>query len=170
MDVPMPLSVGVARGTWEHAESGGLLGSAGDGHAWALLGEMPETGMVRATIRFDVGASEVGLLLRASRGLDRYYRLRIDPTRQRIVFERFPKGDYETFIVERPLAVAPGVPIELTLLFDGSAFVAYLDGTVALSCRGSDHVRGQLGAFVTGAGVHLEGLEMHTRATAPDQK
>ena len=53
-----------------------------------------------------------------------------------------------------------GRTVELTLLIDGSAFVAYLDGEVALTCRGSDHVRGALGAFVSGGDLTVSGLEV----------
>ncbi|MFH1084266.1 MAG: GH32 C-terminal domain-containing protein, partial [Chloroflexota bacterium] len=81
--------------------------------------------------------------------LDGYYQLRLEPANQRLVVDRWPRPGDQSFLLERPLALAPDRPVRLRVLVDGTCLVAYANDAVALSCRMYDHRQGRLGLFVS---------------------
>lgn len=134
--------------------------SAPDGHASVLsLEDAPHA--FRLTARFDVaaGTREYGLLLRASVDGDEGYVLRLEPHRQRLVLDRWPRrqtgteqwqisGDVPFAVeLERPCALEPGVH-ELDVIVDGDLCVATVDDATVLSTRLYDRTDGRVGAFV----------------------
>lgn len=145
---PIPLTLGAEIGEW--AQRAEITGSAGDGYAWTSLGKMPPVCMIEATLTFDEHVRDFGLVLRSDAAGERYYRIRLEPARQRVVFDRYPRPGEEAFVAERPVALAAGRPVHVRVFADRSAFVIYVDDRVALSWRGYDHIRGAVGLFVTG--------------------
>ena len=143
----IPLRPQPVLGPWRVAGdtfTGGAVGRA----ASLLLGDLPSTCLVEAECDFAAGTASAGLLLRADATADHYYQLRIEPARQRIVFDRWPRPGDQAFMVERPLSLSPGTPVRFRVLLDDTGVVAYVNDRIALSCRMYDHRAGQLGLFV----------------------
>jgi beta-fructofuranosidase len=115
--------------------------------AATLLAEMPERCKIEATVRFFDPAMTCGVLLRASDTLDSYYQVRLEPARQRIVFDRCPRPGGQPFMLERPVQLQPDTPVRIRCFVDDSAVVVYVDETTALSCRMYDHSVGSAGLF-----------------------
>jgi len=80
--------------------------------------------------------------------LDVYYQIRWEPDRRRVVFDHSQRRGGESFMIERPVETPPGGSVDLKVFVEGSVVVAYVDGSVALSCRAYDRRGGQLGLFV----------------------
>ena len=153
-------------GTWAAGDE--IVGSPGDGFGWYRLGAMPDSCLLQTTVVFSDEMQDCGVVLRADDNLDRCYQLRLEPRRQRVVFDRRPHrftnpflpevdrafGNAPDFVVERPVSVSPGVPVHLRVIVDGSAIVAYIDD-VGLTARGYDYADGSWGLFVTGGTVRF---------------
>jgi len=119
-----------------------------DGFSYLHLASMPEACSVEATISVAPGTRSVGVVIRADDALERYYQVRIEPERRRVVFDRWPRPGDQPFVFERPLPGDSGGTYRLRVLVDGSAVVAYVDDRVALSCRGYG-AGGAVGLFVS---------------------
>jgi beta-fructofuranosidase len=113
------------------------------------LAEMPEECLIETEVFLAPGTQSAGLLLRASDDLERYYQVRLEPHRQRMVVDRWPRPGDQPFLVERPLLLREGHPVRLRILVDGTCLVIYANDEVALSCRLYDHRQGSLGLFAS---------------------
>jgi beta-fructofuranosidase len=116
-------------------------------------------------VRFQPGTRGCGLMLRASKDYESAYYLRLEPSRQRLVFDSWPRSGDVPFAVEleRPLKLAAGQPVHLTVLIDGTVCVTYAGGTVAMNTRLYNLKEGEWGVFVedgeaafSDAAVYLE--------------
>ena len=92
--------------------------------------------------------------------LEAYYHVRLEPCRQRLVFDRWPRPGDQSFMLERPLFAHSGEPVTLRLLFDGTCLVVYANDEVALSTRLYDHRAGQWGLFVTEGEGHFRRVSL----------
>lgn len=151
----------------EAIPSGSVL-DAPDGYADALTpSDAPSS--FRVVARFDIaaGTSECGVILRASPDGDEGYILRLEPKRNRLVFDRWPRtltgteqwqisGDVPFAVeLERPCRLEPGVH-ELEVIVDGDLCVATVDDAVVLSTRLYDRPSGRVGVFVGEGSVTVE--------------
>ncbi|MCC7206023.1 MAG: DUF4975 domain-containing protein, partial [Anaerolineae bacterium] len=146
-------------GTWRVGADTLQTDTAGT-FAWCKLAEMPDPCCIEATVRCTDDTRGCGLVLRGDAGLDRGYVLRIEPFRQRITFERFPRPGDEPPIIERSIVVTSHQPIRLRVFAEGSVIVAYVDDRVALSTRGYEHVDGVCGVFVSEGKAAFSGLKV----------
>jgi len=135
-------------GTWD-IQNGVLKANVLDAFAWCQLGEMPSPCYIEATMRFSDDTRSFGLVLQADKTLDAGYLVRLEPGRQRVVFERFPRPGDEPPIIERPLNLNSTQPVKVQVLVEGSVIVIYVDDVVALSTRGYEHQNGDFGVFVS---------------------
>ena len=164
---PAPLAPQPVLGSWEvQGESAQTV--AVDRYALMTLGEMPAECLVEATVTFTPGTTNCGLMLRASDDLESYYQVRLEPTRNRVVLDRWsPHFSVTTtnppLMFERRVVLEPDRPIKVQLLVDGTALVVYVDERVALSGRIYDRREGGLGLFVTEGEVRFDGVRMATR-------
>lgn len=154
---------------------GGTILDARDGYATALAGSEPD-GAVRIVAVLDIeeGTSECGLLLRTSEDGDEGYALRLEPKRERLVFDRWPRlhtgseqwqisGDVPFELeLERPCRLEPGEHL-LEVILDGDICVATLDDAVTMSTRLYDRPSGRLGVFVGEGTVTITDLSVFTR-------
>ena len=156
------------------AVSSGTVLTAPDGYADLVLPEaVPPAFRVDAVFDIAAGTTECGLLLRASGDGDEGYVLRLEPRRNRLVFDRWPRrrtggeqwqisGDVPFAIeLERPVTLEPG-PHRLEVIVDGDLCVATVDGAVTLSTRLYDRTTGGVGAFVGEGSATVLGLEVST--------
>lgn len=156
----------------------GTVFSAPDGYADALsTADAPDS--FRLVTRFDIapGTTECGVLLRASADGDEGYVLRLEPKRDRLVFDRWPRSSTGTeqwqisgdvpFAVEleRPCHLAPGRH-ELEVIVDGDLCVATVDDAVVLSTRLYDRPTGRVGVFVGEGTVTVEECTLLERRDA----
>lgn len=134
--------------------------SAPDGYAQILSDDEPEDSF-RLVARFDIDARtrECGVVLRVGDDGESGYTLRLEPQRDRLVFDRWPRrttgteqwqisGDVPFVIeLERPVDLEPGEH-ELEVIVDGELCIATVDDRAVLSTRLYDHPTGRVGAFV----------------------
>ncbi|MEZ4670369.1 MAG: glycoside hydrolase family 32 protein [Anaerolineae bacterium] len=135
-------------GRWGE-QNGALAVNVTGAFGWCRLGKMSSTCMIETTVRFTEDTRSCGLILRADHTLTEGYLIRLEPGRQRIVFERFPRPGDEPPIIERPLPLNSDTPVHLRVLVEGSVIVIYANDEVALSTRGYDHPAGDFGLFVS---------------------
>lgn len=137
-------------GQWK-LEGGIAYAEAADSFACAYAGPLPDPCKLSATIAFGPDTRGCGLVLRADEKLEQGYMLRLEPGRNRIVMDQWPrKGDVPYAVgMERPALLVPGKPVELSVYIEGEVFVAYVDGEIALSTRLYDFKAGGWGVFVS---------------------
>lgn len=145
-------------GEWTRTDHG-LRAVAPDGLAAAVTGPVPDQYLLEATIQAAPGTVECGVVLRASADASEGYLLRIEPRRNRLVLDRWPRlrtgpaqwqisGDVPFLPeLERPLRPAGG-RYQLRVVVDGTICVAYVNDEVALSTRIYDRRSGGIGLFV----------------------
>jgi beta-fructofuranosidase len=114
-------------------------------------GKLPEIAMLEATAIFTDPTRAFGVMLRTSSDFETGYYVRVEPHRQRLVFDAWPrKGDCPQMIeLERQIHVEPGKPVQIAIYVDGSICEVYLDNQVAMSARMYNHVEGDWGLFVS---------------------
>jgi beta-fructofuranosidase len=148
------ISVKPRIGHWRTSTDGNqsISATADSGFAWASFHQMSDAGatvLVEATMQFSANTRSVGLILQSDAALEHYYQLRLEPGRQRVVFDRSPRLGDEPPIIERPIHLPADTSTRLQVLLDGSVIVAYVNGEVALSTRGYEHKHGVIGIFVS---------------------
>jgi beta-fructofuranosidase len=152
---PVPIIFKDGLGEWSWEENA-LSGKVGDGFGACRLGPMPDQCRITATVTCTPGTRACGVLLRADEDLEGCYEVRWEPGRSRVVFDRWPRkagptvfpGLADAFVLECPLSMALGEPVELRIIVDGTIVVVYVNNEVALSTRAYNHGHGEWGLFV----------------------
>lgn len=135
--------------------------------------DMPAT--FRATVRFRLtdDSDECGVVLRSTPDADTAYSIRLEPRRNRMVFDRWPRqrtgdgqwevsGDVPHIIeLERPCDLGVGEHV-LDVIVDGDICVANLDRSVVLSTRIYDLTAGRFGVFATEGVMEVEEITIST--------
>ncbi len=158
------------------ATAAGFALDAPDGYgALVTRDALPDQFYATVRLSLDVGTTECGLLLRTSADGDAGYIVRIEPRRNRMVFDRWTRpgadaaqwqmsGDVLFALeLERPCDLRSGEHL-LEVVVDGDLCVVTLDRSVSLSTRIYDHPTGRLGLFVGEGGVTFSELGVRTRA------
>ncbi|MBX3062267.1 MAG: DUF4975 domain-containing protein [Anaerolineae bacterium] len=145
-------------------KSGVVSANAVGGFAWAALNSMPVSSLLETTITCSPETRAVGVIVRADEALDRYYQIRIEPGRQRIIFDRSPRPGDEAPIIERPLQLIENAPVRLQVLVEGSVIVIYINDQVALSTRGYEHREGTYGLFVSEGSATFSDIRLSAAA------
>lgn len=148
-------------GSWQ-TQNDELVSEFDDGFSAGLLGAMPGVCRIECEINCVVETRACGLLLRAGDDLESYYQLRWEPGRHRIVFDRWPRPGDVPFMLERPLTMPAGESLQLKVILDGTAVVAYANDTIALSCRLYTDRTGQLGVFVGEGQATFTDIKLYT--------
>ena len=89
-------------------------------------------------------------MLRGSEDLEEAYYIRLEPGRNRLVLDEWPRPGDVPFMVEleRPIPLITGKPVDLKVFVDGTICEVYANGKVAMSARLYNRYRGQWGLFV----------------------
>jgi len=116
----------------------------------AAAGPMPDRCKIEATLEFSEGTRGCGLMLHLGDDSDSCYYVRLEPTRSRLVLDKWPRPGDAQFMVEfeRPLALKPGKPIDIKIVADGTISEIYVAGKIAMSTRMYDLKQGRWGVFV----------------------
>jgi beta-fructofuranosidase len=140
--------------------------------ACALAGTMPKRCAISADVTFDSGTRGVGFMLRTNPDVDGTYYLRVEPNRNRLVFDLWMPGartpqipHYPHFLEsERPLEVQPGQPFRMKILADDTVCVAYINDRIALTARMYNLRSGEWGVFVNEGSAAFEHIRLMTGA------
>ena len=155
-------------GQWEQAGSTYTITSP-LGYAYGTTGQLPTCCLISAQYRFQIDTRRLGLILRASKRLDKGYTIQIEPDRNRVVFKSYPFPDehggkilpYEVEL-ERPLELMPDHTYSLQLVLDHSIGELYLNDQVAMSMRLYDLKEGDLVFFVADGEASFENINIRT--------
>lgn len=129
----------------------------------ATLGAMPDECLISCEVTGEQHG-DLGLLFRVGDELEHGYMLRIEPSRGRIAFDRWPRPSMEyPFLVERPLSLESDELVKLRVLVDGTGIVAYANDEVALSCRMYEFRTGATGVFATECAARFANVSIRTR-------
>ena len=138
--------------------------------ACALAGTMPKRGAISADVTFDSGTRGVGFMLRTNPDVDGTYYLRVEPNRNRLVFDLWMPGartpqipHYPHFLEsERPLELQPGQRFRMKILADDTVCVAYINDRIALTARMYNLRSGEWGVFVNEGSAAFEHISLMT--------
>jgi beta-fructofuranosidase len=163
--VPFEFQPGVGR---NEITAEGVNVDALDSFACSPAGAMPGLCRIEATVTFTEGTKGCGLMLRTSPDLDSTYYLRLEPTRNRLVFDSWPRaGDVPYWVeTERPAAMRAGVPAKLQVFVEGSLCVVYVNERIAMSTRMYDRATGAWGVFVNQGSAKFTNLRVWEREMA----
>ncbi len=148
-------------GEWR-TESASFSSEAVDGFAACTLAEMPIAALIEARITAQPQTRGCGLLLRCADDMERYYQIRWEPGRQRVVVDRWPRPGDEPYMLERLIPGGAAESLQLKVFVDGTVLVVYINDSVALNCRMYDHASGQLGLFVSEGGAVFDQVTMRS--------
>lgn len=135
---------------------------------------LPDPCFITTTIAIEPGTQACGLLLRTDNTAEAGYELRLEPSRNRIVFDRWPRGRTgpaqwqargdkpHAVELERPCPLQPGQH-GVQVMLDGSACVAIVDNHIALSTRLYDQPSGRVGIFTCDGEVRITEMSINTR-------
>jgi beta-fructofuranosidase len=145
---PSPLTVSSTFGPCTKESETYTLGN-GRSTAAILFETLPEACTVKVRFTPAETGLDFGLILRADKEYNSYYRVKLDPLYNRLITDRVSKFDSCTHAyveTERPFPIQPGREIELTLVLEGSVLEVY-GGGVATSFRMFDFKGPCLGIY-----------------------
>lgn len=125
-------------------------------------GTMPPRCKIEATVEFAEGTRGCGVMLRASEDLDSAYYIRLEPAKNRLVFDSWPRvGDVPHWVeLERPIHLKANVPVKLKVFVDGTVCVIYADEKIAMSTRLYDLEQGDWGVFVDEGAARFSDIDV----------
>ncbi len=144
---------------------GGVRVAALDGFGCAVAGALPERCRIEVAVALEPNTRGAGIMLRCSEDLEAAYYLRIEPGRQRLVFDSWPRPGDVPFAVEleRPLPLTPGQSVTLQLFVEGTLCVVYAAGKIAMTVRLYNRPAGQWGVFVNEGAARFHDLRLLVR-------
>ncbi len=121
-----------------------------DSFGCATAGTPSEPCKIETTVEFTENTRGCGIMFRADDDLEEAYYIRLEPRRNRLVLDSWPRaGDVPFWVeLERPLSLIAGKPVELKIVVDGSICEVYANNKVAMSTRMYNRHTGQWGVFV----------------------
>lgn len=124
--------------------------------------------LLEATVTFQSPTRGCGLLLRTAEDWQTGYQIRLEPGRQRLVLDSWPRPGDIPFLVEleRPIALEPDVPITIQVFVDGTVCEVYVDRKIALSARLYNLTAGGWGLFVQEGRADFEDVKLFTPPSA----
>jgi beta-fructofuranosidase len=128
-------------------------------------GKMPEKCRISATVVFDKPPRNFGCMLRSSDDLDKGYYIRLEPNRNRLVYDMWPRTTNELPQMaefERVVTFKPGAPVLIEIFTDKSMGMVYINHSVAMNFRAYDIPEGNWGFFVTEGTARFKNIELAT--------
>lgn len=143
------------------ASDGSLILDAQGGHRVAMTdSSYPGTMRFSCEIEWDGTLEAAGVMLRGSPDGDQHYAIRLEPERNRVVLDSWPRkklGDMQWQVsgdvpyaveLERPCTLDVGTH-KIDVITEGSSLVVTVNDQVAMSARLYDHPAGHIGVFAT---------------------
>jgi beta-fructofuranosidase len=146
-----------------HFENEAMTITAPESFGAATIGAMSDRCKVVATLNFAEQTRACGLMLKLGDDLDSCYYVRLEPERQRVVFDTWPRASDVPFMagMERPISLTAHKSIDIKVIVDRTACVIYVGDRVAMSTRTYSPLPGKFGAFVAGGSVRLEKIGIY---------
>lgn len=134
------------------------------GFGCATAGGMPSICKIEATVEFEPNTRGCGLMLRVNDTFESAYFVRLEPLRNRLVFDSWPRpGDLPFWVeLERPIRLEPQQPVEMKVLVDGTVCVIYVANKIAMSTRLCNLKEGSWGVFATEGSARFSNLRVST--------
>jgi beta-fructofuranosidase len=128
----------------------------------STAGSLPSRCKIAATVDFEENTRGCGLMLRARDNFDSGYFIRLEPARDRLVFDSWPRpGDVPFWVeLERPMRLEPQRPVDLKVFVDGTVCVVYAANKIAMSTRLYDLKQGGWGVFVNEGSVRFRNVQI----------
>ncbi|MFT4122254.1 MAG: GH32 C-terminal domain-containing protein [Microbacteriaceae bacterium] len=152
-------------------------GSGAEDRYAAWLGpDLPSQAVIAIEIDIAADTRSCGVLLRSSADGESTYALRLEPARDRMVIDRWPRGRTgseqwqilgdvpHSVELERPVRLQPGRH-RLEIHLDADVCVAVIDGGVALSTRLYDRLDGRIGLFAQDGAFTVNTAAISTRVS-----
>jgi beta-fructofuranosidase len=132
--------------------------------ACSPAGLMPLQCKIEATVVFERNTHGCGLMLRVSEDLDSAYYIRLEPLRNRLVLDTWPRSGDTPFEagLERPITLSSGRPVDLKVFVDDTICVVYADNRVAMNTRLYDLKHGRWGVFAKEGSAKFQNLRIST--------
>ncbi len=159
-----PVKMHASLGKYTEIDNGVVLSAPGT-YACTAYGPMPERCKVEATVTFIEPTRAGGIMLRASDDLEKAYYIRLEPTRNRLVFDMWPRAGDVPYMpeLERPITVPLDQPVKMKVIVDGTCCEVYVNDQVALSTRLYDLKAGQWGVFASEGKARFEQLACYAQ-------
>lgn len=143
----LPLEPKPVLGTWKE-EASGFIGMRQDGFGWMQLGDIDGTLLLETSVTWKEDTAALGFMIHTSgEQLEKWCQLRMEPSRGRIVMERYNQIDGDQFYLdERRITFAENCA-DLKLLVSGNIMQVYVNDT-ALTTRCYGALGGGIGLFV----------------------
>jgi beta-fructofuranosidase len=128
----------------------------------ATAGSMPSRCKIEATVNVEANTRGCGLMLRAGDTFDAAYYVRLEPARNRLVLDSWPRpGDVPFWVeLERPIRLEPQQPVDLKVFVDGTVCVVYVANKIAMSTRLYDLKQGGWGVFVNEGSARFRNVQI----------
>jgi len=156
--VAVPARFETQIGQWE-VDDGTLTAHAVDSFGYCRIGQIRPSCCIETTVRFSESTRGCGVMV-GSDDLNAYYQIRLEPDRDRIVLDRWPRPGDEPFMLERPIRLRAGSSVKLSILKEGSIIVIYVDDRVSLTARGYALTGGSCGLFVSEGEAVFTGISL----------
>jgi beta-fructofuranosidase len=126
---------------------------------------MPETCRISTSMIFSKPPRELGCMLRCSDDLEKCYYIRLEPGKNRLVFDMWPRRVSETnqmVELERYVVLKAGTPITMQVFIEANKGVVYVNDEVAMNFRAYDLPEGNWGFFVNDGTARFRNIELST--------
>ncbi|HTJ11931.1 MAG TPA: family 43 glycosylhydrolase [Dinghuibacter sp.] len=161
-----PASFATGAGSWKADGSDVTLKGRGS-YAVASAGTLPSPCLITATLTPpSAGQGDFGLWFYGDMAFDQAYYIRFEPSRGRMVFDKWPRERSEVpqmAELERVLPFPPGDSMHIRCIIDGTLGVMYVNDTVAMNFRAYDFSRRGWGFFAGDADVRITDVEVRVR-------
>jgi beta-fructofuranosidase len=158
-ELPILFSSGI--GNWQII-NGEVEMTAGDSFTCAVAQDMPIRCKITINLTFNEHTSGCGIMLRTNDDLENAYYIRLEPFRNRLVFDSWPrKGDRPYKIeLERPIKLAENKSYNIKIFIDDNICVVYLDNKIAMSNRIYNLKKGRWGIFTNDGKTTFRNIKM----------
>lgn len=128
-------------------------------------GALPATCKLSTSVVFTDGTQDFGCMLRCSNDLESAYYIRLEPARNRLVFDMWPRSINEVMQMvelERQVKLTPGKPVTIQVLLDGTKGVVYVNNMVAMNFRAYNLATGDWGLFASQGRAVFSDISLNT--------
>nr|WP_300864311.1 family 43 glycosylhydrolase [uncultured Acetatifactor sp.] len=147
------------RGSYEEREDGFVLEEP-SGTGSILVSGISGTCIIAFDILFSRGTDSGGIMVKArGEGAEGYY-LRLEPGRNRFLFDREPCYPHEKAEIQRFVGIAAESWHSVKVILDGTCLLAYLDDKYALSARMYDFDSDKMLFFVNDGQARVRNLKV----------
>ncbi|MCE3200338.1 glycoside hydrolase family protein [Paenibacillus sonchi] len=135
-------------GVWD-SDTAAITGKEPYGFGWTELGRMAGDCLIEASVQWSSDTQACGIMLHTSgAGLEKWCQVRLEPQRNRLIFDRSNKFDgHHLFVEERYLLLDGSSGADIKIVASGNIIIIYVNNT-ALATRAYNYEPGSFGLFI----------------------